>query len=287
MNANDFLPLFVDLTNKFPELIFWKHFDRGINGLGDIDTIAPQHLLNNISSEFIKLTLANIPDAIAIVECRYSVNVRPHFVLSTKDFPTLFQFDISYNPMRFGVFWCDPAKLTPFSMINDLGVRILRPGALAIVLFLLNGLSRHGTNTLKPYDYKDIIDGLRNDKTTAISFVEWVIPVQFQNLLIDLIYELNKKDWSVYYTKRLWWAFVRKSAINHLISDQVSWMKSINRLRIAQSRKHHHPRVVSVENIDLYLKAMHHEKHVITIRLNEFELPFAETSKNQNDALTH
>lgn len=277
MNANDFLPLFVELTCKFPELIFWKHFDRGINGLGDIDTIAPPNLIPNISAEFVKLAMDNIPDAIAIVECRYAVNVRPHFVVSTKDFPALFQFDISYNPMRFGVSWCDPVKLTPFSMISDSGVRILRPGALSIVLFLLNGLSRHGTNTLKSYDHKDIIDGLRNDKTTAISFVESVIPAQFHNLLIELIDELNIKDWSVYYTKRLWWAFVRKSAIMHLISGQVSWMKSINRLRIAQSRKHHHPRVVSVENIDLYLKAMHHEKHVITTKPNVFESTFAQS----------
>ena len=125
------LLLFGELTKKHPDLIFWKHFDRGISGLGDIDAIAPNYEVDKISADFIRLVFEYFSDAKGVVECRFPINVRPHFIVFESKYPELFHFDISWQPLRLMFPWCNADTLTKFSIVNANGIRILSPGALS------------------------------------------------------------------------------------------------------------------------------------------------------------
>lgn len=274
MKSIDLLPICIELTNKYPELIFWKHFSRGINGEGDIDTIAPTYLLSEISNDFVNLTIQNIPEVIAVIECRYATNVRPHFVINSQNYPNLIQFDISHNPMRLGISWCDPTKLSSFSVKNELGVRVLKPGALAIVLYGLYGLSPLGKNLLKTHDYLDFIEGIRNDQATALEFVKIVIPGEFQDLFLDLIIQISTEDWSVNLTKKIWWAFMKKSFLIHLNTGPSKCYIAYKRFRIAQNRIHHHPRTIINRSIEQYLVEFTNDYHFINMNQNITNHPF-------------
>lgn len=270
MNPIDLLPIFLELSKKFPELIFWKHFERGINGEGDIDTIAPFYLVPEISSEFIRLTMNSTPEVVAVVECRYAINVRPHFVVNTRDFPSLFQFDISWSPIRLSMPWCDTSKLVQFTMINNWGIRVLQPGALAVVLFMLYGVSRNGKNNMKNHDYRDMLKGLREDKATAIKFVESVLPSSLYNIMLSLINDLNCRDWSTNLTRKLWWSIAFKAAIPQLKAGPRCWIDLLERGWITRSRIHHHSRSAIQDSIKQYLKDMRHDHHNITLKPDMF-----------------
>lgn len=264
MHFQQFIPIFEDLTRKYSNLIFWKHFESGLEGQGDIDTIAPPELVNAISSSFVQLSLERIPNVVGIVECRYSENVRPHFIVLREEFPSLFQFDISWQPIRLGVPWCDPAHLVQFSRINELGIRVLQPGALSIVLLMLYGISRKGQCCMKRSDHHDMLYGIRHDLDTALNFVEHVIPHYFRTKLQKLVLELETNDWVPNLTKEIWYDLVKGSVKFHFLSAQFNWFKIFSRLNRNKNSKHHHSRIATQKNIEQYFAEMKQPHHLVS-----------------------
>lgn len=266
MKRHDFLPIFVELTRQYPELIFWKHFDRGILGEGDIDTIAPMNLVNQISSSFVSKTLEYLPDSVAVVECHYSIHVRPHFVVLKPEFPNLFQFDISWNPMRMGLPWCDPLSLAYFSFINAMGIRVLRPGALSVVLVMLYGISWKGNNYMKTHDHNDVLAGIRAEPDVAHQFINTMIQNNLNKSLHDLVIHLKTNEWSASIVKQIWRGIVFNALRYHLANPKhfmKIFIKNPTFFMAHGKRKHDHDRGASQPSIQQFLNDMSIHHHVI------------------------
>jgi len=272
MPASDFYPIFVDLTKCYPDLIFWKHFERGIAGEGDIDSIAPLDLVNEISSSFVNAVIERIENIVGIVECRYGDNTRAHFVVLKSEFPKLFQFDIAWAPRRYGVTWCDIKVLAKFSYINEMGIRVLKPAALSIVLLMLYGISWRGRNFMKSHDYQDLLIGLRTEKEIAHQFIDAVIINELRAPLHNIVNQLQMNTWCkglIRETSRAIACKLIRDCFSNGPQHYVSLMLPLYRKLInKQKYEHHHSRIAVQSSIEHYFAEMANKHHKIS-RKNE------------------
>lgn len=268
MQYHDLLPLFVELTKKHPDLVFWKHFERGISGQGDIDTIAPFSEVDKIGADFIHLVFEHFPEAKGVVDCRHSTNVRPHFFVFESEYPKLFQFDISWQPTRLSLPWCNPASLSMFSIINDYGVRILTPGALSIVLIMLYGINPNGTNRMKQHDWKDVQNGVFLDSKSAHAFIDLQISYSLRADLHKLILNLENGMWSSICVRRIWRNILFQSIKMHLSQGTRHCLLVAANLYksewLGQQKEHHHARHAEQATWSEYLNNMSSDLHVIS-----------------------
>lgn len=188
----DLTNILKDLTSEFDTLVFWKHLDRGLAGSGDIDSIAPEEVAVQVCERFSKLAAETWSDVELIFRCRHAPGVHPVFIVRQNDFPSLIQFDVSFRPSRMGLPWLNPNSLAEFSMLNDRGIRVLYPGALAIVLAFLYGIQRSGRTKMKAHDLSDMTHGLRHDPETATRFVDRVLPATLRPNFHRLVAEAPK-----------------------------------------------------------------------------------------------
>lgn len=266
MKRLDFLPIFAELTEEFPELVFWKHFDRGINGLGDIDCIISEEMLDDVSAAFVRKVFFRIPGAYAVFQCRYSLNVRTHFVVINGEFPSLFQFDISTMPVRFGRPWCHPCSLVDFSCINDDYIRVLKPGALSVVLLMLYGVNCKGVNSIKSHDMSDLLDGVFRERQVLFDFIEYVIDSKYKKILISIFDAISNNFWPSLLIRTLWFRLAIDACYFHLNRSPSDLIyKFIRRINGAS---HHHLRVSPFADPDVFCEKMHGRFHVLNKRID-------------------
>lgn len=184
--------ILTNLTSEFDTLVFWKHLDRGLAGSGDIDSIAPADVAPQVCERFSELATETWPDVELVFRCRHAPGVHPVFIVRQKDFPSLIQFDVSFRPSRMGLPWLNPNSLAEFSMLNDRGIRVLYPGALAIVLAFLYGIQRSGQTNMKAHDLRDMTHGLWHDAETAERFVDRVLPATLRPNFFRLVTEVSQ-----------------------------------------------------------------------------------------------
>jgi len=168
--------LLARLSAEYPQLVFWKHLERGLDGSGDIDSLAPAVVAEYVCARFAQEAMRIWADVELVFACRHAAHVHPVFVVRGGMFPLLAQFDVSYSPVRMGLPWCDPSRVAAHAHLDACGIRVLNPGAQAVVLLMLYGLHRLGRPRFKPYDRVDIQNGLRADRSGAHAFVDDVLP---------------------------------------------------------------------------------------------------------------
>lgn len=169
------------LTNEFPDLIFWKHLDEGLDRLGDIDAIAPSEIAHEVV-EKISSIFSLFPDTIAVLKCKHLKNVHAVFIVSNSEFPKLLQIDITFLPLRFGMPWCDPGNLSGFTTYQN-GIRVLETGPECVVLFMLYGISYSGRAKFKLNDFNKIIN--HYDETNCKDFIASVLPTGIQAIVYN------------------------------------------------------------------------------------------------------
>lgn len=253
------------LTREFDTLVFWKHIERGLDGSGDIDSIAPPEIAHDICGRFAELAAKTWPDVLLVFRCKHTANVHPIFVVRRETFPTLLQFDVSYRPSRMGVPWLEPNRLAEFSILNKNGIRILRPGPLAVVLAFLYGMQRKGNHKIKRHDLQDIAHGLQNDSVTAERFVEKTLPNRIQLEFRRLIREAPQlpnvfgnvdADWSVSA-----WKACLTAAVQHHTASFCLELPSLLAQRLSgycevRQIVHHHNRVVPSGDLETFMQHM-------------------------------
>ncbi len=175
--------LLARLSTEHPQLVFWKHLDRGLAGMGDIDALAPPDVAERVCESYAEGVRQIWKDVEIVFACRHALGVHPVFVVRGGQFPSLEQFDVSHAPVRMGVRWCDPSRVPTHTHLNACGIRVLRPGAQAVVLLILYGLHRIGRPRFKPYDRIDIQNGLGADRSGAHAFAEDVLPIQLRKAM--------------------------------------------------------------------------------------------------------
>lgn len=256
------------LTQEFPALIFWKHFDRGIVGAGDIDTLSPQHAVDAIATRVAEMVAESFPDTICAVRCLHARNVQPLFFVRTGAFPFLPEFDITYRPSRMLACWADPIRVLDFAIQDKNGVRVLKPGALAAVLLMLYGFNRAGHFRMKEHDWRDVQVGVSEDSQTAKLFARSVLPRPVTRPALAFIEALERSacSWDSALARRVWTALLWNGLcevtlkpvllLRHWRSQRLGWC-------LLGSTVHNHDRVVQNLTLDNFVLAMRGTEHVI------------------------
>lgn len=261
-----------DLTSEFETLVFWKHLDRGLTGSGDIDSIAPEEVAVQVCERFAELAVQTWPDVELIFRCRHAPGVHPVFIVRQSAYPTLTQFDVSFKPTRMGLPWLNPNSLTEFSTLNDRGIRVLYPGALAIVLAFLYGIHQSGRINIKAHDLSDITRGLQHDSTTATRFVDRALPVALRPSFHALVAGISEplgvsKEYFGAWSQSAWKACLSSAVKYHA----AAFGGSLPRILIERYfgncdvRKivHQHDRVVPDLNERSFIERTIHSEHVL------------------------
>ena len=261
------------LTLEFPSLVFWKHLDRGLSGSGDIDAIAPPAVAELVLTHFSNHVENLFDDIGAIFSCCHADNIYPIFLLTTSAFPKLLQFDVSYQPVRFGLPWCDPAQLSKFSVINQEGIRVLQPGPLAVVLLMLYGFNRSGALRMKPHDWTDVKKGWVEDSGTALHFVVTVLPIVLHEPIINMLESLGStgSQWNRGLAKHVWKVCLQ-SALRYSLSREWRHVWSLLQRRSTglcdvQIVVHRHDRVVQTSDMAFFMRTVRATEHVLLDRL--------------------
>jgi hypothetical protein len=260
------------LSAEFPSLIFWKHLERGLAGLGDIDSIAPPGQALVICERFAVLASQAWEDVELVFACRHADNVHPVFVVQRDVFPKLYQFDVSYRPVRMGMPWCLPDALVDFSHLNNDGIRVLRPGALAIVLLMLYGIHLRRRPQFKPHDFVDITYGLQQDMRTARSFVNIVLPSGLRSSMQFWLtngFQSSKENglFVLADLRSSYWACARAASFFHLRSGLRSVIaarrRRLKNLCEVEKIVHHHDRIVPAGDITDFIVRMKAEERIL------------------------
>ncbi|MCW1309096.1 MAG: hypothetical protein QXZ25_04570 [Candidatus Bathyarchaeia archaeon] len=222
----ELLPVFVDLTQKYPSLIFWKHFERALSGKGDVDSIAPRCELACISRSFRELAFAKIPQVYAILESSYLENTKMNFVITHGNFPKLLEFDIGSIQSRLGIAWALPEKLIEFTTINQYGVRVLKPGSQSVVLLVLYALNRRGENKLSRNDYDELLSGIRSDYQSCMKTIESLFPPKLSEPLFRVVNFLYHGHWDSVAIRKAWRS-VFLAGISQLLLNPVRMWKAL------------------------------------------------------------
>lgn len=214
---SEIISLCSELSDMHSDLIFWKHFDRAIDGYGDIDSmLINETKLDQVSTDVVKLIFSKISNVQAVVTCGHLSYARLHFAIVEGMYPRLFEFDIGVTAKRFGITWLISNNINKYVVRNDHGVSVLSPGSQAVVLLALYGITWHGKNILKPHDYKSVIEGIHFDRDCALEFCDDVLPVGINQLFKELINEIYLLGWSELIIRKIWRNFF-SAAINKVI----------------------------------------------------------------------
>lgn len=211
------------LTERYAEVIFWKHLDRGLNNLGDIDAVCPEEIALLLRKEFADVLKSCFPDVVAAVRCTHNVNLDAYFFASCAGYPRLEEIDFTYQPLRFGAPWGNVRDMGDLCELDKQGIRILKPGALSIVLLSLYGFNWKGIFQMKPYDYESVLKGLVTDMKTAHSAIDIFFRGCSNRSFHNKIDHLESHAvWDEALSKKVW-IFFAYNAGNWLMSNGIFW----------------------------------------------------------------
>lgn len=184
-----------DLTAAQPSLVVWKHLDRALTGRGDIDAAAPQQDIPTIARDA-DIVAGRAFGATHAIRCNHQPNLHMQFFVQPDRMPDLFQFDIFHHPSRGAATWADPRAMLELSTIRPDGIRALRPGAEAVGLTVLNGISLRGHERLSADDRATVNAGLAADLVGAYRACAIFAPKPARRALLALTQNLAHGVWS-------------------------------------------------------------------------------------------
>ena len=206
------------LTLKFPDIIFWKHVESGLNGIGDIDTFATKESSPLIAQYFSTLAVEVFQDVRSIVACDHLPYAILIYIARESVYPVLNEFDIGWEQKRFGWPCLTNNKLLPLSEINQMGIRAPTSGAQAVILLILYGFNCKGKNRLKDNDYLTITVGCSTDFSNAMKAVKIILPLVFHNPMNSLLKNLGSviPIWDLKLSRKIWFLFLFYAFIYHI-----------------------------------------------------------------------
>jgi len=183
-----------DISRENQRMVVWKHLDRSLQGLGDIDVAAPAADLDNITASSLVSAGSALKASHAVI-CDHLPSVRLHFYVQPERSPELFEFDVITQPSRMTSRWASPTKLVGLSVVDPTGIRRLRPGAEALTLLVMQGMTSAGADKLKAHDRECVLSGLAVDLDGAIEACRVLAPPLARRQLASFVERLAHGEW--------------------------------------------------------------------------------------------
>lgn len=269
------LELCQKIASLYPNVVFWKHLDRGLIGSGDIDIFADSSSLDLVSNSIQEFAFKKLDGIKGYICCGHLSYARLNFIVLSDLYPKLLEIDVGSISTRLGIELFGIHQLLKYSIINDDKLRVLRDGAQAVVLIILYLISPSGNLKLKPDDHLTILHGLRSDRNTAQRFWQDLnvqIDQKFFDQLCDsLLSGKNQK----FLVRKIWWLlFIVSLKINLILI----FRSKFDGLFIAVKNKYqplcsardliiNRKRVAREENSDEFFFAMRDKRHNVMTKI--------------------
>lgn len=211
--SEEWQPILQAISNKYPEFLVWKHLERALAGVGDIDAAVPSELLNQVSDDFLHLIRPAWSPTHVIV-CEHVPGKKLHFVISPKFLPAVPEFDLCTQPSRGAAAWAHPKRLAQLAELNGSGIRGIKPAGEALVALVYHGVSFSGKNRMTHEEEVLMARSLVGDFPTVNSANNLLVPKLAQWSIRSIISKLGKGQWSPVHSRLAWVAFMLSSSLN-------------------------------------------------------------------------
>ncbi|MGH3650209.1 MAG: hypothetical protein ACRDU9_05815, partial [Acidimicrobiia bacterium] len=168
------LHLLRDLTAKYPSWSVWKNPESAFSGPGDIDSLAPPAVWDDIEQTFREW--ADSYGLSPVIVCRH-VPQGPHFIAIDPEWPHMLILDVKKCSTWRGSTLIDHRQLQEVSIIGDQGFRRVRPGAEGVLKLLLNGTLKGGKPNPEGLEGKGVIPLLESDPEGVELASRWMGPL--------------------------------------------------------------------------------------------------------------
>lgn len=154
------LPLLRELTETYPGWAVWKNVDSALAGTGDVDSLAPPSDWPAIERTFVDwVERSELGPALI---CRH-IPQGPHFITFEEGSPYIVQLDVKDRGTFRGSTLVDAWSLLPLTEINEMGVRLVRPGTEGVIKLCMNGVRKGGRRNEKGLQTKRVAELLASD----------------------------------------------------------------------------------------------------------------------------
>ncbi len=168
------VPLLRELTVEYPSWAVWKNPESAFVGPGDIDSLAPPEIWDEIEHTF--KSWASSHGFTPIIVCRH-VPQGPHFIAVDPGWPHMLILDVKKLSTWRGSTLVDHRHLSEAAIVEDRGFRRIRPGAEGVAKFLLNGVLIGGRANHRGLELKGVEDLLRADREGVEMAAAWLGPL--------------------------------------------------------------------------------------------------------------
>lgn len=161
------------LSTAVPSFVVWKHLDRALSGISDVDALLPRSDWEAVRGELRRIAVG-IDGESHVIECDHVDGKLLSFFLIPNGSPYLFEVDLACRLDRLLAPWVEASVLCGVSFVDD-GVRRLRPGAEAILTMVHYGISMTGKAHLPEKEMATVLRGLqdREGVEAAICLLPW------------------------------------------------------------------------------------------------------------------
>lgn len=133
----------VGTSAKVP-IVGLKNLDAGLSGYGDVDLLAPSCARGEVSAELMRSARLEIGRSVRGIVCDHVPGLRSHILLSPPPRCEVWQIDVYISPSKCGYPFLSFRAVEGLTVLHPSGLRILDPGAEAVLRVIFHGLSLRG-----------------------------------------------------------------------------------------------------------------------------------------------
>ena len=160
MSTNDDICKFLQVFQRLsPNVIFWKHLEDALLGVGDIDCFVKESELPLITKNVKKAAISVFGERLdCIYYCDHHINVRCIFLVVDDYLPRLIQIDLTYRQERFGAAWLQWDILKSKIVRNKNNLTVVCESFYPVIIFILYCLNSTGNFKIKNSADQKLID---------------------------------------------------------------------------------------------------------------------------------
>lgn len=182
------------LSTRHPGFLVWKHLDRALLGMGDVDAAVPAVDVRAIAAEA-KAVAKDLLAATTVITCEHVADKHLLFFVQPQRLPQLFELDLCSQPSRGLAPWADPRRMAALTIMSPEGIRRLRPGAEAVVSLVYHGLSLRGGDRLLGSERDLVQKGLIEDEEGVLLSCHRLVPLPARGPVLELLRRLQHGSW--------------------------------------------------------------------------------------------
>lgn len=230
MDGSIWIPLLRELSSRHEDFVVWKHLDRCLAGIGDVDARARPESLHAITSTIVQGAFTHL-DAEAVITCEHVPGKRLHFLVTETSWPALLEVDVGVSASRLGASFAPIQAVLAHSEIDANGIRRSSKAAEAVVTITFHSTSWTGRRTPTRTDRELVQAAIESDPTSVHRAIDALTPLCARIGLHRLVRGIQKGSWDAAASRAGAVGFAVSAALQprHLLSR--SWALAQHRVR--------------------------------------------------------